>query len=104
MEFWIKERETAKNRITEIEKKIAFLHTSNTSNIARPERIAILRESLARAKLHSDFVERRIAAHQGDEEKRTARSELIDTLKTIHSPQKLPRPVRSPGTDRNTTS
>jgi hypothetical protein len=95
MEFWINERQTVKNRISEIESKIALLHTPSAPGIARPQRIAIMRDSLSRAKLHADYIERRIAAHQSDAEKRAAQSQLIKTLTTNHSPPKSPRPITS---------
>jgi hypothetical protein len=83
MDFWVTERALVQDRISEIENKIALLHTPNSSGVARPQRIAVMRESLARAKLHADYIERRIAIHQVDAEKRAARAALINSMTTI---------------------
>jgi chromosome segregation ATPase len=93
MDSWDAQRESAKSRIAEIEDKIARqrqmaarLQNDDTSlpfplisvmqeNLARV--ISVMQESLARAKAHAQYIEQRIAVHQADSGKRTARAALI---------------------------
>jgi hypothetical protein len=86
MDFWIAERASVQHRIAQIENRIALLHSQGAGSVARPQRIAIMRETLARAKIHAQYIEQRILAHEADAERRADRAALVNTLVNKHSP------------------
>ena len=59
--------------------------------------IAIMEESLTRAKTYARQIEKRIAAQRGDtERRRSGRAVLIDALATKHAPSLAPSSMGSP--------
>jgi hypothetical protein len=91
MADWSGQLILAQRQVVEIEKKIARrqqtaeqprLEGANTSQSARLS--AIMQQSLARAKIHVEFIERKIAEQTGDADRRRARAVLIDSLVTKH--------------------
>jgi hypothetical protein len=103
MDFWNGELEVARRQIAEIEDKIALrwqeaeqLHARGDNATLHMRLIAIMEESLARAKTYARQIEKRIAAQRGITGRRTARAVLIDVLTTKHAPSMSPRPMGSP--------
>src|SRR5580700_400823 len=89
MDSWETQRESAKATIAEIEGKIALqtqraeqLRSQNKDASVPLRLIAVLQESLARAKTHAEYVEQRIADYRADTNKRTARKALINIAET----------------------
>jgi hypothetical protein len=80
MDFWIVERASVQHRISQIENKIALLHSQGAGGVARTQRIAVMRETLARTKIHAEYVEQRILAHAADAERRAARAALVSIV------------------------
>ena len=82
MDSWNAQLELTKSRIAEIEDKIArqrqMAERLQNDDTSLPVRlISVMQESLARAKAHAQFIEQRIAAHEADSGRRTARAALI---------------------------
>src|SRR5437879_6520747 len=82
MDFWNEQRDLAQRRIAEIEDKIARQRQSveqlQNDDTSLPIRlISVMLESLARAKAHAQYIERRIEAHEADSGRRTALAALI---------------------------
>jgi len=103
MDFWNSELEVARRQIAEIEDKIALrwqeaeqLHARGDNATLHMRLIAIMEESLARAKIYARHIEKRIAAHRGNAGRRIARAVLVDVLSTKHAPSMSPRSVGSP--------
>lgn len=69
---WGRQLIMAQRRVTDVETKIA-----RPGQSARL--VGVVRQSLALAKAHVGYIERRIAAHEGDVETRAARSRLFDS-------------------------
>jgi hypothetical protein len=89
MDSWDEQRESAKAAIAEIEGKIALQTqraeqlTAQNKDASVPVRlIAVLEESLARAKTYADYIEQRIAAHDAVSDKRSARRALLNVAET----------------------
>jgi chromosome segregation ATPase len=89
MDSWENQRESAKATIAEIEGKIALqtqraeqLRSQNKEASVPVRLIAVLQESLARAKTHAEYIEQRIADYHGDSDRRTARTALINIAET----------------------
>jgi uncharacterized protein YigA (DUF484 family) len=81
MDSWNAQLELARNRIAEIEDKIAQQRQRaepNDNTVVRL--ISVMQESLARAKTHALYIEQRIAANEADSGKRTARATLINVM------------------------
>jgi DNA repair exonuclease SbcCD ATPase subunit len=85
MDSWNEQRELAKSRIAEIEDKIAQQKQkmerllSQNDDASIPIRMtSVLQDSLARAKVHMEYVDQRIAAHKADSPRRRARAALIN--------------------------
>jgi septal ring factor EnvC (AmiA/AmiB activator) len=77
MEFWTEQLELAQRQIAEIENKIALqqqkvreLHTEGADTDLHVRLIAVMEESLARAKTHAQYIEQRIATHKSEPERR----------------------------------
>jgi thioredoxin-like negative regulator of GroEL len=104
MDFWNGELEVARRQIAEIEDKIALrwqeaeqLHARGDNAILHMRLIAIMEESLTRAKTYARQIEKRIAAQRGDtERRRSGRAVLIDALATKHAPSLAPSSMGSP--------
>jgi hypothetical protein len=93
MADWTGQLIMARRQVTEIEKKIARqqqaveqlrLEGGSTSQPARL--LAVLQQSLARAKIHIEFIEHKITAEAGDADRRKARTVLVDSLVAKHQP------------------
>jgi hypothetical protein len=89
MDSWDEQRESAKAAIAEIEGKIALqtqraeqLRSQNKDASVPVRLIAVLQESLARAKTYADYIEQRIAAHNAGSDKRSARRALLNAAET----------------------
>jgi 3,4-dihydroxy-2-butanone 4-phosphate synthase len=89
MDSWETQRESAKATIAEIEGKIALqtqragqLRSQNKDASVPLRLIAVLQESLARAKTHAEYVEQRIADYHADSDRRTARRALMNVADT----------------------
>jgi hypothetical protein len=103
MDFWNGELEAARRQIAEIEDKIALrwqeaqqLHARGDNATLHMRLIAIMEESLTRAKAYARQIEQRIAAHKGGTGRRTARAVLVHALTTNHARSISPRPISSP--------
>jgi 3,4-dihydroxy-2-butanone 4-phosphate synthase len=88
MDIWETQRESAKATIAEIENKIALqtqkaeqLRSQNKDASVPVRLIAVLQESLARAKTHAEYIEQRIADYNAASDRRTARTALINIAK-----------------------
>ena len=82
MDSWNAQVELTKARIAEIEDKIArqrqMAERLQNDDTSLPVRlISVMQESLARAKAHAQYIEQRIAAHEADSGRRTARPAVI---------------------------
>jgi hypothetical protein len=93
MADWAGQLIMAQRQVTEIEQKVARqqqaveqlrLQGANTSQSARL--LAVMQQSLARAKLHVAFIEHKVAAETGDADRRKARTVLVDSLIAKHQP------------------
>jgi hypothetical protein len=89
MESWDTQRESVKATVAEIENKIAIqtqraeqLRSQNKDASIPVRLIAVLQESLARAKTHAEYIEQRIADYHADTNRRTARKALINIAET----------------------
>jgi septal ring factor EnvC (AmiA/AmiB activator) len=77
MEFWTEQLEWAQGQIAEIENKIALqqqkaqeLHAKGGDAALHERLIAVMKESLTRARTHAQYIEQRIAAHKSEPERR----------------------------------
>jgi hypothetical protein len=77
MEFWAEQLELAQRQISEIEDKISLrqqkaraLHAEGADTSLHMRLIAVMEESLARAKVHAQYIEQRIAAHKSEPDRR----------------------------------
>jgi chromosome segregation ATPase len=89
MDSWDTQRESVKATVAEIEDKIALqtqraeqLRSQNKDASVPVRLIAVLHESLARAKTHAEYIEQRIADYHADTNRRTARKALINIAET----------------------
>jgi hypothetical protein len=89
MDSWDEQRESAKAAIAEIGGKIALqtqraeqLREQNKDASVPVRLIAVLQESLARAKTYADYIEQRIAAYNAGSDKRSARRALLNAAET----------------------
>jgi hypothetical protein len=76
---WKAQLELAKGRIAGIEDKIAIQRQRAEQNDDTAVRlISVMQESLVRANAHVQYIKQRIAAHEVDSGRRTARATLIN--------------------------
>jgi hypothetical protein len=102
MESWNAQRELAKGRIAEIEAKIAQQRErmerllSQNDHASIPIRlISVLQQSLARAQVHLEYIEQRIAVQEADSHKRRARAALINVAQTERKIAHLDRQAKA---------
>jgi hypothetical protein len=89
MADWAGQLIMAQRQVTEIEKKIARQQQAVERLRLQGQAarlLAVMQQSLARAKLHVAFIERKLAAEAGDAERRKARTVLVDSLIAKHQP------------------
>jgi len=86
MDFWTGQLELAQRQIAEIEEKISLqrqktdeVHAHGGDTALQTRLLAVMEESLVRAKAHAQYIEGRIAVHRREPDRRRRRAAARQT-------------------------